>query len=95
MNRFTQIAAQLSDYGVDAMLITSEPGEFYAAGFHGEGVVLVTPAQSAYITDSRYIEKARETVTGAEIGMVEQGRGYITPVSSTPLRATETRRTCV
>lgn len=81
MNHFTQIASKLADYGVEAMLVTSEPGEFYAVGFHGEGVALITPGESVYITDSRYIEKAREVVTGAQVGMVEQGRGYIVQIN--------------
>lgn len=81
MNHLKQIAAKLADHGVDAMLVTSEPGEFYAAGFHGEGVVLVAPGESVYITDSRYIEKARETVRGARVDMVEQGRGYIVQIN--------------
>ncbi len=78
MNHIKQIAAKLADYGVDAMMVTSEPGEFYAAGFHGEGVVLVTSGESVYITDSRYIESAEKTVTDATVLMVEKGRGYIT-----------------
>lgn len=81
MNHLKQIAAKLADYGVDAMLVTSEPGEFYAVGFHGEGVVLVTAGECAYITDSRYIEKARETVTGAWVSVVEQGRGYLVQIN--------------
>ncbi len=82
MDHLKQIAARLADYGVDAMLVTSEPGEFYAVGFHGEGVVLVTAEECAYITDARYIEKAREVVTGAQVDLVEQGRGYITLINA-------------
>ena len=81
MDHLKQIAAKLADYGVDAMLVTSEPGEFYAVGFHGEGVALVTAGECAYITDSRYIEKAREVVSGAQVSVVEQGRGYIVQIN--------------
>ncbi len=81
MNHFKQIAAGLGRYGLDAMLLTSEAGEFYAAGFHGEGVVLIAPEESAYITDSRYIEKAREVVSGATVDMVERGRGYLVQIN--------------
>lgn len=81
MDHLKQIAAKLADYGVDAMLVTSEPGEFYAVGFHGEGVALVTAGECAYITDSRYIEKAREVVSGARVSVVEQGRGYIVQIN--------------
>ena len=37
MNHLKQIAAKLADYQLDALLVTSEPGEYYATGFHGEG----------------------------------------------------------
>lgn len=75
MNHIKQIAAKLPEYGLDAMLINSEPGEFYAVGFHGEGVVLVTAAESWYFTDSRYIEAAHEQVENAHIDM-PKGRNY-------------------
>lgn len=81
MNHLKEIAQGLGDYGLDAILITSEPGEFYAVGFHGEGAVLVTAGECAYITDSRYIEKARETVQNAKVDMVEKDRGYITLIN--------------
>ena len=42
MNHLKQIAARLPEYGLDAMLLNSEPGEYYAVGFHGEGNVVVT-----------------------------------------------------
>lgn len=76
MNHFAAIAAQLKDRGLDAMLITSAPGEFYAAGFHGEGVALITPGKSWYWTDSRYIESAGQQVTGAEVSMPSAGMTY-------------------
>ena len=67
MTHFEKIAAKLNDRGLDAMLITSAPGEFYAVGFHGEGVALITPEHTWYWTDSRCIEAAHETITGAEV----------------------------
>ncbi len=66
MTHFEKIAARLKDRGLDAMLITSEPGEFYAMGFHGEGAALITPDKTWYYTDSRYIEAAQQ-IPGAEI----------------------------
>lgn len=73
MNHLKQIAARLPEYGLDAMLLTSGPGEFYAVGFHGEGTVLVTAGECLYCTDSRYIEAAEAQVTGARV--VQTGRG--------------------
>ncbi len=48
MNHLKQIAEKLPEYGLDAMLITSEPGERYAIGFHGEGLLLVTREETHY-----------------------------------------------
>ena len=77
MNHLKQIAAKLDAYGVDAMLVTSEPGEFYAIGFHGEGMVIVTKSESRYFTDSRYIEAAGNTVTGAHITMTDRTKNFM------------------
>jgi len=77
MNHIEQIAARLPEYGLDAMLITSQSGERYALGFHGEGLLLVTREGAHYTTDGRYIEAAREKVTGAEVSLVSAGRGHL------------------
>ena len=34
MSRFQKIAEKLASYGLDAMMITSEPNRLYAAQFH-------------------------------------------------------------
>ena len=75
MIHFEKIAAALKDRGLDAMLVTSEPGEFYAVGFHGEGVALVTPGKTWYYTDPRYIEAAQQLIPGAEVSLPPQGPG--------------------
>ena len=77
MNHIAQIAARLPEYGLDAMLITSQSGERYALGFHGEGLLLVTREGAHYTTDGRYIEAAREKVTGAEVSLVTAGSGHL------------------
>ena len=76
MDHLKQIAARLPEYGIDAMLLNSEPGEFYAVGFHGEGNVVVTAEKCYYFTDSRYIEAAQHLIHGAEIAMTDAGRNY-------------------
>ena len=76
MTHFEKIAAKLKDRGLDAMLITSEPGEFYAVGFHGEGVALITPGKTWYYTDSRYIEAAQQLISGAEVAQLPKGVRY-------------------
>ncbi len=70
MNHIAKIAGKLADNGLDAMLITSESGERYALGFHGEGLLLITREGGHYSTDGRYIEAAREQVTGVDIHCV-------------------------
>ena len=76
MNHLKQIAAKLPEYGIDAMLLSSAPGEYYGIGFHGEGYVVVTAGECRYFTDSRYIEAAEKTVTGAVITMTNRERNY-------------------
>lgn len=76
MNHLKQIAAKLPEYHIDAMLCSSAPGEFYAVGLHGEGYAIVTADAARYITDSRYIEVATETVKDAEVIMVDTQRNY-------------------
>ena len=77
MNHLNNIAAKLPEYGLDAMLITSEAGERYAVGFHGEGLLLVTRSGAHYTTDGRYIEAAREQITGAQVSLVSAGSGHL------------------
>lgn len=77
MNHLKQIAAKLDEYKLDAMLITSDPGEYYAIGFHGEGMVIVTRNESRYFTDSRYIEAAGNLVTGAHITMTDRNKNFM------------------
>ncbi|WP_251316039.1 M24 family metallopeptidase [Flintibacter muris] len=77
MNHIEKISAQLPEYGLDAMLITSESGERYALGFHGEGLLLVTRSGAQYSTDGRYIEAAREQIQGAEIVLTTPEKGHM------------------
>ena len=44
---------------LDAVLLTGESNCFYATGFLGEGVTVVTKQGAYYITDSRYTEAAK------------------------------------
>ena len=75
MDHLRTIAAALAEHGLDAMLLTSEPGERYAVGFHGEGAVLVTAGESLYCTDPRYIEAAEAQIAGAKVLCTGPGRG--------------------
>ena len=77
MNHISKIAGRLDDYGLDAMLITSESGERYALGFRGEGMLLITRDGGHYSTDGRYIEAAQEQVQGVELECVSANRGHL------------------
>jgi len=77
MNHIKKIAEKLPEYGLDAMLVVSEPGERYAVGFHGEGFLLVTRDAARYTTDSRYIEAARKRITGAEVALADRAHGHL------------------
>ena len=77
MNHIKKIAAKLADYGLDAMLITSESGERYALGFHGEGLLLVTRDGAQYSTDGRYIEAAQEQIEGARVQLTTPEKGHM------------------
>ena len=76
MTHFENIAAALKGRGLDAMLVTSDPGEFYAVGFRGEGAALITPDKTWYYTASRYIEAARQLISGAEVILWTAGNGF-------------------
>lgn len=76
MNHLKQIAARLDEYGIDAMLVSSEPGERYAVGFKGEGYVVVAKNECRYFTDSRYIEAAKKQVTGTSVTMTDRAKNY-------------------
>ena len=68
MGRFEQVAEQLENHGLDALLVLSEPNRLYVTGFQAsDGAALVTKAGSWFFTDSRYIEAAQRTVTGAQV----------------------------
>lgn len=77
MNHLNAITAQLDAYQLDALCITSQPGEYYAVGLKGEGVVLVTRQGCHYFTDSRYIELAQNTVTNAEVTVVTPHQDHL------------------
>lgn len=65
MNHLEHIAAHLDE--LDAMLLTGEANCYYAAGFMGEGIALVTRRGSWYFTDSRYTEAAGMAIGDAAV----------------------------
>lgn len=65
MNHLEHIAAHLDE--LDAILLTGEANCYYAAGFMGEGIALVTRRGSWYFTDSRYTEAADKAIGDAAV----------------------------
>ncbi len=74
MNHFEKIIANLGE--LDGVLLTSEANGFYATGFAGEGMTLVTKSGCWYITDSRYTEAAEKTIQGAVIEEISRERPF-------------------
>ena len=66
MNNIARIQEKLIEKELDAILITDEKNQRYAAGFpFTDGSVLVARERAWLITDSRYIEAARAAVPGS------------------------------
>ena len=86
MNHIEKISRVLEEYGLDAMLVTSEPGERYALGFHGEGWLLVDRQGAHYSTDGRYIEAAQSRVKGTQISLISPEKGHL-PLARDYIRA--------
>ena len=68
MNHIAGIQEKLIEHGLDAVLITDEKNQRYAAGFpFTDGYVLVARTAAWLLTDSRYIEAAAKAVDGAAV----------------------------
>lgn len=77
MNHIEKISRSLEEHNLDAMLITSEPGERYALGFQGEGWLLVGRQGAHYSTDGRYIEAAQKQVKGVQLSLISAQKGHL------------------
>ena len=63
MNSIAKIQEKLREKELDAILITDEKNQRYAAGFpFTDGYVLVSREKAWLLTDSRYIEAAESSV---------------------------------
>ena len=73
MNQIARIREELSKRGLDALLVTDEKNQRYAAGFpFTDGAVLVGKDRAFLITDSRYIEAAEQQAEGAEVRLFDK-----------------------
>lgn len=74
MTHFEKIIDNLGE--LDGVLLTSEANCFYATGFAGEGMTLVTKHGCWYVTDARYTEAAEKAIQGAVIGEISRERPF-------------------
>ena len=65
MNHIARISQALGN--LPAILLTSDSNCFYATGFMGEGMALITREGSWYFTDSRYTEAAGKAIGDAAV----------------------------
>lgn len=70
--RVALLQAELRRRRLGALLVSDETNVSYLNGFTGhDSMLLVTPKKAFFITDSRYIEEAGQTVKGFDILLVE------------------------
>ena len=68
MSRLETLQSVLKEKDVDAAIISSELNQRYISGLHfSDGYILVTQSEGYLITDSRYIEIAKRTVTNMNV----------------------------
>lgn len=68
MDNISKIQTKLKASTLRAILLISPVNRYYATGFRSSsGAVLITGSEAFFITDSRYIEAARERIPGAEV----------------------------
>ena len=76
--RATQLAAQLAERDLDAMLISAPENRRYLSGFTGSaGYLLITPERSVLFTDSRYTEQAANQSPHFQVVQVRAGWDWL------------------
>jgi len=77
VNHFDNIKKAVASSGLDAVLLFGEANRFYATGFRStDGAAVITADKAYFFTDSRYIEAAEKTISGAEVLMVDGNKKY-------------------
>ena len=73
MSHLQSFKTTLSSLGIDGALISSEAGQRYLSDFpFSDGFLFITADRAYLLTDSRYIEAAKEQVSGFEILLPEK-----------------------
>ena len=69
--RIDAVKKEISACKLDAFLVTSGTNVTYLTGFRGhDSILLITRTRSFFVTDSRYLEEAEDTVCGFDIRLV-------------------------
>ncbi len=77
-DRVAQLAAQLPEKELDAILISAPENRRYLSGFTGSaGYLLVTPQRQVLFTDSRYTEQAGNQSPHFEVVQMQPGLGWL------------------
>jgi len=77
MDRIPRLREQLAARELPAALLLHARDIGYLTGFTGStAALIVTPAHAVFVTDSRYVEQAREECPAVEIVATETGRSY-------------------
>ncbi len=70
--RLALLKKGLKDIALDSILVTNRTNVAYLSGFAGhDSVLLITRNENFFITDSRYIEEAENTLSGFCVKLVE------------------------
>ena len=68
MSRADRVAARLAERELDFLVVTDRVNVRYLSGFTGtNGLAVVGPDTRRFVTDSRYVERAKGEVSGFEI----------------------------
>ena len=72
-NRIIGMQRILKDENLDALLITSLPHVRYLSGYTGSnGIILISPKVSTFLTDFRYQQQAKEQVKFSQVIIVQR-----------------------
>ena len=75
-SRLSRARSQLSERGLDALLVHNAPNRTYLTGFNGSaGIAVITPLEALLLVDSRYTEQAASQAPEFEV--VKADRQFI------------------
>jgi Xaa-Pro aminopeptidase len=68
VTRADRVARRVADAGLDALLVTNRVNVRYLTGFTGtNGIAVVGPDARRFLTDSRYVERAKAELDGFDV----------------------------